>query len=40
MTEPNIPRSVFISYAHKDNESDDSSERWLDRFKLVSLNPS
>jgi hypothetical protein len=33
MTEPNIPRSVFVSYAHKDNEGADSSKRWLDRFK-------
>lgn len=33
MTEPNIPRPVFVSYAHKDNESADSSKRWLDRFK-------
>ena len=33
MREPNIPRSVFISYAHKDNESSEPSKRWLDRFK-------
>jgi hypothetical protein len=26
-------KSVFVSYAHKDNESSDPSKRWLDRFK-------
>lgn len=25
--------SVFISYAHKDNESDDPRRRWLDRLR-------
>ncbi|HEY5813068.1 MAG TPA: toll/interleukin-1 receptor domain-containing protein [Terrimicrobiaceae bacterium] len=29
---PTKARSVFISYAHKDNESEDPKERWLDRF--------
>jgi hypothetical protein len=32
MAEPNIPRPVFVSYAHKDNESSDPSKRWLDRL--------
>ena len=32
MTLPNTARSVFISYAHADNESDDPKKRWLDRF--------
>jgi hypothetical protein len=30
--------SVFISYAHKDNESEDKSKRWLDRL-LENLQP-
>ncbi|MGK7874429.1 MAG: effector-associated domain EAD1-containing protein [Xenococcaceae cyanobacterium] len=30
-SEDNIPR-IFICYAHKDNESDDPSKRWLDRL--------
>jgi hypothetical protein len=30
--------TVFISYAHKDNESSDSSKRWLDRL-LEQLQP-
>jgi len=29
---PSKARSVFISYAHADNESDDPKKRWLDRF--------
>jgi hypothetical protein len=29
---PSKARSVFISYAHADNESKDPKERWLDRF--------
>jgi hypothetical protein len=29
---PNSPRSVFICYAHADNENADSDKRWLDRF--------
>lgn len=32
------PASVFISYAHKDNESSDPSKRWLDRL-LEHLEP-
>jgi hypothetical protein len=32
MAEPNIPRPVFVSYAHNDNESSDPSKRWLDRL--------
>jgi len=32
MTLPNTPRSVFICYAHADNESHDPKKRWLDRF--------
>ena len=33
MAESNIPRPIFVSYAHKDNESSEPSKRWLDRFK-------
>jgi hypothetical protein len=33
MPDPNVPRPVFISYAHEDNESSDRSKRWLDRLK-------
>lgn len=33
MTEPNVPKPVFICYAHKDNESSDTSKRWLDRVR-------
>lgn len=29
----NVPKPVFISYAHEDNESPDRAERWLDRLK-------
>ena len=29
---PTEARAVFISYAHRDNESKDPKERWLDRF--------
>ncbi len=35
--ENQIPR-IFICYAHKDNESDDPSKRWLDRL-LEQLEP-
>ncbi len=28
-----IPKPVFISYAHKDNESPDAAKRWLDRLQ-------
>jgi hypothetical protein len=28
-----IPKPVFISYAHKDNESPDPAKRWLDRLQ-------
>jgi hypothetical protein len=31
-------KSIFISYAHYDNESDDLSKRWLDRL-LLHLKP-
>ena len=27
------PKPVFVSYAHKDNESSDPSKRWLDRLR-------
>ena len=33
MTEPDNLKPVFISYAHKDNESSDPAKRWLDRLK-------
>ena len=29
---PAKARAVFISYAHRDNESEDPKERWLNRF--------
>jgi len=32
------PHSVFICYAHEDNESSDPSKRWLDRL-LLNLQP-
>lgn len=38
MSLPSSARSVFISYAHVDNESDDPKSRWLERF-LTYLKP-
>ena len=32
MSLPTKARSVFISYAHTDNESEDPKQRWLDRL--------
>ena len=32
MPELNVPKPVFISYAHKDNEATDPAKRWLDRL--------
>ena len=32
MPDSNVPKPVFISYAHKDNEGTDPAKRWLDRL--------
>lgn len=33
MTDPEVPKPVFICYAHKDNDDTDPKKRWLDRFR-------
>lgn len=38
MSLPNTESRIFICYAHKDNESSDPSQRWLDRL-LEQLEP-